>query len=84
MNTVTKTRIIKIGNSKGIRLPKAVIEQAQLEGEIDLEVKDHKVILSSAKRSRSGWGCAAQACHESGHDDLPEWDTTLENFEGSW
>lgn len=76
--------LVKIGNSKGIRLPKAVIEQAQLEDEIDLEVKDNKVILCSAKRSRSGWGCAAQACHESGHDDLTEWDAPLNDFEGSW
>ncbi len=76
--------LVKIGNSKGIRLPKAVIEQAQLEGEIDLEVKDNKVILCSAKRSRSAWGCAARACHESGHDKLSDWDAPINDFEGSW
>ena len=76
--------LIRIGNSKGVRLPKAVIEQAGLTDEIDLEVKDGKIILSSACQPRAGWGGAAQACHEAGHDDLADWDATLTDFEGSW
>jgi antitoxin MazE len=76
--------LIKIGNSKGVRLPKAVIEQAGLQGQIDLEVKDGKVILSSGRPVRDGWETAAQACHEAGHDDLNDWDATLNDFEGSW
>lgn len=76
--------LIKIGNSKGIRLPKAVIEQARLEDEIDLEVQDGKVILSSPTQPRAGWAVAARACHESGQDDLSDWSGTLNDFEGSW
>ena len=76
--------LIRIGNSKGVRLPKAVIEQAGLKDEIDLEVKDGKVILSPARPARAGWQIAAQACHEAGHDDLADWDATLNDFEGSW
>ncbi len=76
--------LIRIGNSKGVRLPKTVIEQAGLKDEIELEVKDGKVILSSAKPSRAGWEAAAQACHEAGDDDLGDWVTTVRDFEGSW
>jgi antitoxin MazE len=76
--------LIRIGNSKGVRLPKAVIEQAGLKDEIDLEVKDGKVILSPARPARADWKTAAQACHEAGHDDLGDWDATLNDFEGSW
>lgn len=76
--------LIRIGNSKGVRLPKAVIEQAGLEDEIELEVKDGKVILSSAKPSRDGWEAAAQACREAGEDEMADWDATIDDFEGSW
>ena len=76
--------LIRIGNSKGVRLPKAVIEQAGLKDEIDLEIRDGKVILSSARQPRAGWEMAAQACHEAGHDGLGDWDAALNDFEGSW
>jgi len=76
--------LVRIGNSKGVRLPKAVIEQAGLKDEIDLEVKDGKVILSPARQPRTEWEVAAQACHEAGSDDLSDWDATLDDFEGSW
>ena len=76
--------LVRIGNSKGVRLPKAVIEQAGLTDEIDLEVRDGKVILSPAKQSRTEWDVAAQACHEADEDALSDWDATLNDFEGSW
>ena len=76
--------LVKIGNSKGVRLPKAVIDQAGLEKDIDLEVKDGKVILSPARQPRAGWEVAAQACHAEGQDDLGDWDNTLNDFEGNW
>lgn len=79
-----QARLVQIGNSKGVRLPKAVIEQAGLREEIDLEVKDGKVILSSAREPRAGWEMAARACHEAGHADLSDWETTLNDFEGPW
>lgn len=76
--------LIRIGNSKGVRLPKAVIEQAGLEDEIDLEVKDGKVILSAPRPARAGWEAAAQECHDAGQDDLADWDATVNDFEGPW
>ena len=76
--------LIRIGNSKGVRLPKAVIEQAGLKEEIDLEVEDGKVILSSARPARVDWEVAAKACHEAGEDQLGDWDGTLGDFEGAW
>ena len=76
--------LIRIGNARGIWLPETVIEQAGLKDEIDLEVKDGKVILSSVRPARAGWASAAQACREAGDDDLGDWDATLDDFEGSW
>jgi len=76
--------LVRIGNSKGVRLPKAVIKQAGLTDEIDLEVRDGKVILSPARQPRIDWEVAAQACHEADEDTLSDWDAALNDFEGSW
>ena len=73
--------LIKIGNSKGIRLPKAIIEQTGMEDEIDLQVEDGKVVLSPTKQRRAGWAQAAKTCHQAGHDDLGDWDNTLNDGE---
>jgi antitoxin MazE len=41
-----KTRLVPIGNSRGIRLPKAILEQCQITGEVDLAVKGRKIIMT--------------------------------------
>lgn len=76
--------LVKIGNSRGIRLPKAVVEQAQLTDELDLEVSEGTIIIRSARRPRVTWEDAAIACHESDEDRFDEWDVTLSDFEGRW
>lgn len=50
-----KAQIIKIGNSKGIRLPKAVLEQCEFRDEVIIQVKDKKLIVSKRKTARHGW-----------------------------
>ena len=66
--------LVKIGNSRGVRLPKGVIEAAGLGEDLDLEVRDGAVIIRNAGRSRRGWAEAAAACHDAGGDSLPDWD----------
>ena len=48
-------KLIKIGNSYGIRLPKNVIKECQFEGDINLELDNKKVILSAYQQDRNGW-----------------------------
>ena len=51
-----KVSVVQIGNSKGIRIPKAVLEQCNIENEVDLEVNDGKIILEpTAHKPRKGW-----------------------------
>ncbi len=47
--------LIQIGNSRGIRIPKSLIEQCGLKDSVNIEVKDHQIILSPVKTSREGW-----------------------------
>jgi len=79
-----QARLINIGNSKGVRLPKAVIEQAGLGDELDIGVSGDAVIIRSPKRPRENWDSAAAACHEAGEDQLGDWDATTGDFEGTW
>lgn len=41
-----KASIIKIGNSKGVRIPKALLEESKLRDTVNLSVKDGKIIIS--------------------------------------
>ena len=51
-----KVKIIKIGNSKGIRIPKVLLRQTGIDNEVNLEVKDDQIILRPSKESvRKGW-----------------------------
>lgn len=51
-----RVSIVQIGNSKGLRIPKAILEQCSIEDEVDLEVKDKRIILEPThKPARQGW-----------------------------
>jgi len=50
-----KTQLIKIGNSRGIRLPKSILDQCNLKGELEIEVEDNKLIIRGDNNPRAGW-----------------------------
>lgn len=50
------TTLIRIGNSQGIRIPKAVIEQAQLEDkQLEFKIIDDGLLIQPVKKNREGW-----------------------------
>ena len=50
------TTLIKIGNSKGLRIPKAIIDQAQLEDkELEFKIIDDGLLIQPVKKPREGW-----------------------------
>jgi antitoxin MazE len=65
-----KTRLVQIGNSKGIRLPKTIIAEAQLGDEVDLLAEPGRIIIRAAKHPREGWAEAAQLMKQRGDDRL--------------
>ncbi len=50
-----KINVVRIGNSRGIRIPKAVLEQCRLGQTVELEVKKDHLVVRPAGRPRSGW-----------------------------
>ena len=50
------TTLIRVGNSQGVRIPKALIEQAQLSNkELVFQVVDNGLLIRPVKRARQGW-----------------------------
>ena len=67
-----KTRIVKIGNSRGIRLPKPLIEEAGLEEDVELRVVATGLLIERPRQPRGGWAEAASQIRARGEDGLLE------------
>lgn len=66
-----KTKLVRIGNSRGVRLPKPLIEEAGLSEDIELRVRNGAIIIArAAARPRSDWAQAAKLLHEKEEDQL--------------
>ena len=50
-----KVKLVKIGNSSGIRLPKTVIQECGFENEVMLDVRHKAVILTAVSAVRQNW-----------------------------
>jgi len=66
----TKTRIVRIGNSRGIRVPKLLLNHAALPDEVELRAEPGRIVVSAASRARAGWAAKARAMHGRGDDVL--------------
>jgi len=64
----TISRIVRIGNSRGIRVPKALLEQAQLPEEVELYAEPGRLVVRAVRRTRAGWAQAAAQMHERSED----------------
>jgi antitoxin MazE len=62
--------LIPIGNSKGIRLPKTVIEKYDLRDTIELILEKEYIILKPKMSSRKDWDKAFKKMHQNGDDKL--------------
>jgi antitoxin MazE len=65
-----KASIVRIGNSQGIRIPKVVLEQTHLSGEVELEVGDRQILIRSAAKPRQDWPQKFRAMAARGDDKL--------------
>lgn len=63
-------QVINIGNSKGIRLPKALMEQYSITDKVELVLEKNRIIIKPKSVPRKGWDKAFKLMHESGDDNL--------------
>jgi|CXWL01.1.fsa_nt_gi antitoxin MazE len=50
-----KVSVVPIGNSRGVRLPKAVLDQCKFTDAAELTVEDGRVVLTPVNAPRAGW-----------------------------
>ena len=67
-----RARVIKIGNSKGLRIPKPILEQTGImdDVEIEIEVEKNQIIIRPVKNVRDGWDAAFKIMGEKRDDEL--------------
>jgi antitoxin MazE len=79
-----RTRLVRIGNSRGVRIPKPLIEQAGLGEDVELRVAEGSIVVSRPKRPRHGWAEAAAQLAAKGEDRLLDVPTLTHFDEEEW
>lgn len=84
-----KTKVIKIGNSKGVRIPRHILEESGLKNEVEIEVKDNKIILKPTTKARRDWDIVFQEMAKNNDDILLDREslgnlTSWDNEEWEW
>lgn len=79
-----KSQIIQIGNSQGVRLPKMLLEESRITGEVDLELLPDGILIRNAQKARSGWDEAFKQMAENEDDELAGGDTSTKFEKKEW
>lgn len=84
-----KTALVHIGNSRGIRIPKPLLEQCHLDQSlaVDLVVEHGHLVIRALARPRQGWDEAFRQMAAAGDDRLLDGDlppTTWDQAEWEW
>jgi antitoxin MazE len=69
---IVHTQIVKIGNSRGVRLPKLLIEQMGFSNEVEIVVQDRQLVLRAMTHSRQGWDEQFHSMAKHGDDKMLE------------
>ena len=62
--------VINIGNSKGIRLTKSLLEKYDIKDKVELILEKGRIILKPVEQPRKGWEQSFRDMHENGDDCL--------------
>ena len=80
-----KARLVPIGNSRGIRIPKTILEQCEMSDEVELAVDGRHIILSPTRQQpREGWREAAERMAAAGDDELLIPDVLEDDLSVEW
>jgi antitoxin MazE len=81
---MVRSKVVKIGNSRGIRIPRTLLKQAGLTDEVEMMVEGEKLIIQSAHLPRQGWKSQFMAMSQNGDDHLLEETTPTQWDENEW
>jgi antitoxin MazE len=70
MREIMRSNIIRIGNSKGIRIASSIIKECQFDNEVEIKVVDKKLIIVAVKEPRADWNKRFEDIHDNKEDKL--------------
>jgi antitoxin MazE len=79
-----KARIIQIGNSRGVRIPKALLEQAHLTDDVQIEAQGGEIVIRSARAARADWEAQFRRMAQRADDHLLDKPTSTAFDEAAW
>ncbi|GJQ61079.1 MAG: peptidase [Melioribacteraceae bacterium] len=65
-----KTKIVKIGNSRGVRIPKSFLVESGIHNDVELELNDGKIIIKPTNKPRTDWAEAFSSMAQNKDDQL--------------
>lgn len=77
-----KATLIPIGNSRGVRIPKPFIEQCGLTKQVEIDVRDHMILIHSPRHPRDGWEKSFARMARLGDDKLLDPQNTNTQWDG--
>ncbi len=77
MPSAVKARIVRIGNSQGIRIPKLMLDQVDLGEEVELVLQGEQIVIRPAHRARHDWTDQFEAMAARGDDELLDSELTV-------
>jgi antitoxin MazE len=75
-NVIMKSSLVQIGNSRGVRIPKAFLDQAGLRDDVEIEVRGSEIVVRTLRRTREGWREAFRKMAANGDDALLDADAS--------
>lgn len=84
MGNAIRTRLIKIGNSQGIRIPKPLLEQSGIHNEVEIEVQGAELVIRTIPKPRQDWEEAFITMAEHQDDVLLDRNLQTEWEETEW
>ncbi len=79
-----KVRIVRVGNSRGIRLPKPLLQEAQLDDEVEVQAEPGRMLISKTVKPHAGWAEAARRMRERDQDRLIDQPTPAQFDKREW
>ncbi|MBM2810633.1 MAG: SpoVT/AbrB protein [Chloroflexi bacterium] len=79
-----RARIVQIGNSRGLRIPKTLLEECGITESVDLTVDKGRLIVEPVRNPREGWAEAARLMADRGEDHLLDAETPTDFDETEW
>ena len=79
-----KTKLVRIGNSRGVRIPKPLLEEAGLTDEVELRIVESRIVLEAPAQARGTWARAAAELQARGDEGLVGDLVPIEFDESEW